>query len=419
MKNALAVRDDFGDMPILGNEGFIAREAVKTTRSPSKATVSNANSILFPVRKGTKVTKNQKESKSEEVEGSLFADKALAIYLNEVSKRELLSAKDEFALAMRYWKTKDRYARNELIECNLRLVVKVAKKYLGCGMSFLDLIEEGNLGLIRGIEKFEPERGWRLSTYVTWWIRQAMTRALANKNRVVRLPVERIEKFVKMRRITSEMASKIGREPTPKEVAMRMGVNEEWLIALQQDTEPAWSLDSPIGYGKDADLLGDMIADKRLNAEELLIRDRGLLEVEKFLDLLTLKERFVMMARVGMTYNITMSDIEAVLGIGAEELKRIEGRLTQKMQPPENTLYNQEACSEWAKHVKLKNLDAREAFVFCFRFGRWQGESVTLTDIGLIMGVTYERIRQIEANALEKIRQYIKKKEVVAKWKRR
>jgi RNA polymerase primary sigma factor len=299
-----------------------------------------------------------------------------------------------------------------LIERNLRLVVKIAKKYIFYGMPFLDLIQEGTIGLFRAIDKFEPGRGLKLSTFATWWIRQGITRALANKNRLIRLPVNKMEELTKMIRITSELTGGLGREPTIEEIAAQMGVPEKWLTELKKDVEQPLSLDRPVGDEADADLLGDMVADHRPNAEEIMVKGKGVLEVEKFLSLLNPKERYIIMVRFGMTYDLTAEDIEAVLGISESQMNAIESCVAEKVQPPKEILYRQEACIEWAKRAEVKGLSAHEVFVFCYRFGRWQEESVTLTEIGMTLGVTYERVRQVEARALDKIRRYVNEREI-------
>lgn len=380
--------------------------------SPKKGKEVKKSSV--PKVGKTVINVSEKDDEEKESAGgdNPFADDAVKSYLKEIGKIGLLTKEEEFELATRYRETGDAAARKRLIEGNLRLVVKIAKKYMYFGMTFLDLIQEGNLGLFLAIEKFEPEKGFKLSTYATWWIRQSITRALAVKSRAVRLPVHRVDEILKMIRVTRELTNEQKRKPTVEEIAERMEVTEERVAHLLMIAKVPYSLDRPIDEADDDGyMFGDMVEDTRPNAEDVVIANKAAPEVERLLEMLNPQERYILLLRFGMTYSLTPADIEAVLGITEKQMQVMESAIAEKMVPPEGVLYDRAACGEWTERVKLDPLDGDETFVFCYRFGRWEEYRATLDEIGKTIGVTRERIRQIEKKALGKLKRRIRDEE--------
>lgn len=383
--------------------------------SPSKGRAKTPAVITVDAKR--MAPKGEDEEQEQGRGDSPFADSAVKAYLREIGKIPLLTRKEEFEFATRYRETGDVEARRRLIEGNLRWVVKIAKKYMYFGMAFLDLIEEGNLGLFKAVEMFEPERGFKLSTYATWWIRQAITRSLANKSRVVRLPTHRIDDILKMIRVTRELTNEQGERPTIEDVALRMGATVKHAEMLKTISKMPYSLDRPINDDDDGYEFGDMVEDPRPNAEEIVIANKAVPEVERLLELLNPRERYVLLLRFGMTYNLTPGDIEAVLGLTKEQMQMVEKRIVEKLVPPEDVLYDRAACSEWVDQVKLNIFDSEEAFVFGYRFGRWENDKATLDDISSTLGVVRERVRQIEEKALRKLKRRIRDEEAFGELK--
>jgi len=255
------------------------------------------------------------------------------MYLKEIGKVPLLSIDEEIELAKRM-SAGDQEAKKRLAEANLRLVVSIAKRYVGRGMQFLDLIQEGNLGLIKAVEKFDYEKGFKFSTYATWWIRQAITRAIADQARTIRIPVHMVETINKLIRVQRQLVQELGREPFPEEVAKEMNMPVERVREIQKISQEPVSLETPIGEEEDSHL-GDFIQDD----------------------------------------NIPVPADAAAFTLLKEQLIDVLGTLTD-----------------------------REQKVLRLRFGLDDGRSRTLEEVGKEFNVTRERIRQIEAKALRKLR---------------
>ena len=260
-------------------------------------------------------------------------DDPVRMYLKEIGRVPLLTAEEEVELAQRM-EAGDESARHRLEEANLRLVVSIAKRYVGRGMLFLDLIQEGNLGLLKAVEKFDYSKGYKFSTYATWWIRQAITRAIADQARTIRIPVHMVETINKYIRISRQLLQELGHDPTPEEVAKHMGLSAPRVREIMKIAQEPVSLETPIGEEEDSHL-GDFI------------EDEAALDPADAASMMLLKEQ--------------ISEV-------------------------------------------LKTLAPREAEVLRLRFGLEDGRSRTLEEVGQSFGVTRERIRQIEAKALRKLR---------------
>ena len=255
------------------------------------------------------------------------------MYLKEIGKVPLLSADEEIKLAQRM-ELGDEDAKKRLAEANLRLVVSIAKRYVGRGMLFLDLIQEGNLGLIKAVEKFDYRKGYKFSTYATWWIRQAITRAIADQARTIRIPVHMVETINKLIRVQRQLLQELGREPTPEEVSEKMNLSVDRVREIQKISQEPVSLETPIGEEEDSHL-GDFIQDD----------------------------------------NVPVPAEAAAFTLLKEQLVDVLGTLTE-----------------------------REQKVLRLRFGLDDGRARTLEEVGKEFNVTRERIRQIEAKALRKLR---------------
>ena len=267
------------------------------------------------------------------VPDSINIEDPVRMYLKEIGKVPLLTAEEEIELAKRM-EAGDEDAKKRLAEANLRLVVSIAKRYVGRGMLFLDLIQEGNLGLIKAVEKFDYNKGFKFSTYATWWIRQAITRAIADQARTIRIPVHMVETINKLVRVSRQLLQELGREPTPEEIAERMEIPVERVREILKISQEPVSLETPIGEEEDSHL-GDFIQDD----------------------------------------NVPVPADAAAFTLLKEQLVEVLGTLTE-----------------------------REQKVLRLRFGLDDGRARTLEEVGKEFNVTRERIRQIEAKALRKLR---------------
>ncbi len=312
--------------------------------------ITAAGIEIVDEQKDEKPEAEREEEVEETIPDGLSLDDPVRMYLKEIGRVPLLSMEQEKSLAMRIeagelesrrdgtadWKIVDigEEAKRQLTEANLRLVVSIAKKYVGRGMLFLDLIQEGNLGLIRAVEKFDYRKGYKFSTYATWWIRQAITRALADQARTIRIPVHMVETINRLIKVSRQLLQELGREPSVEEIAESMALTPEKVREVMKISQEPISLETPIGEEEDSHL-GDFIEDQ-----------------------------------------------EAVAPAEAASVMLLK----EKMQDV------------------LQNLTERERKVLVLRFGLEDGHQRTLEEVGQEFGVTRERIRQIEAKALRKLR---------------
>ena len=257
------------------------------------------------------------------------------MYLKEIGTVPLLSADEELRLAKRKAEG-DESAKERLIEANLRLVVSIAKRYTGRGMSFLDLVQEGNLGLIKGVEKFDYTKGYKLSTYATWWIRQAITRAIADQARTIRIPVHMVETINKLVRIQRQLLQSLGREPTPEEIAEEMGLTPERVREIQKISQEPVSLETPIGEEEDSQL-GDFIEDDAAIVPPDAASFSMLQEqLSKTLEGLAERERKVISLRFGLEdgHPRTLEEVGREFGVTRERIRQIESKTLAKLRHP-------------------------------------------------------------------------------------
>lgn len=257
------------------------------------------------------------------------------MYLKEIGTVPLLSAEEEYRLAVRKSQG-DEVAKQRLIEANLRLVVSIAKRYTGRGMSFLDLVQEGNLGLIKGVEKFDPEKGFKLSTYATWWIRQSVTRALADQARTIRVPVHMVETINKMSKMQRKLTLELGYEPSVKELAEHLDMSEEKVQEIMQIAREPASLETPIGEEDDSNL-GDFVADSNVvspegNVESVMLREH----IDTLLGDLKERERQVIVLRFGLEdgHPRTLEEVGKEFNVTRERIRQIEAKALRKLRNP-------------------------------------------------------------------------------------
>lgn len=269
---------------------------------------------------------------------NLAQSDSLRLYLREISRIPLLSAQRELELARRV-EVNDREARNHLIEANLRLVVSIAKRYVGQGLALEDLVGEGNIGLIRAVSKFDPGKGFRFSTYATWWIKQAITRSILEGTRAVRLPVYIMEEVMRVKRVTRQLYQELGRDPTTAQIGERLGIPAERVSELLVWAEKVFSLDAPLSE-EEENSLGDIIEDPNAQGPSETT-DRALLreEVRRVLNNLTLRERQVIELRFGLVddHDHTLEEVGKRLKVTRERVRQIEERAIRKLRHPQSS----------------------------------------------------------------------------------
>ncbi len=266
---------------------------------------------------------------------TVVADDSVKIYLQQIGKIPLLNYEEEVEIAKKIKEDNSTVAREQLINANLRLVVSIAKKYIGRGLSFLDLIQEGNLGLMKASEKFDYTKGYKFSTYATWWIQQSITRGIADKSRMIRLPVHMIETLGKIKRASAELLVELGRTPTKEEIAYKIGVSVSKLSALMKSAQSTISIETPANQKDDASKIGDFIVDESDLTPDSRVTSENLLDdVQRMLNQLSPKEKDVLIMRYGLDDNgrkKTLDEIGTRYGVSRERIRQIENRAIAKL----------------------------------------------------------------------------------------
>ena len=271
----------------------------------------------------------------EQALSDIGLDDPVKMYLKDIGRVPLLSADEEVELAKRMQEN-DEAAKKRLSEANLRLVVSIAKRYVGRGMLFLDLIQEGNLGLMKAVEKFDYQKGFKFSTYATWWIRQSITRAIADQARTIRIPVHMVETINKLTRVQRVLLQELGREPTPSEIAEKMGVTEDRVREIQKIAQDPVSLETPIGEEEDSHL-GDFIEDEKTTTPSDSVAFTMLKEqLLGVLDTLTPREEKVLRLRYGIDdgKSRTLEEVGREFNVTRERIRQIEAKALRKLRHP-------------------------------------------------------------------------------------
>ena len=278
---------------------------------------------------------NQEEKEVKEDYKSATSDDSVKVYLQQIGKIKLLSYEEEMKIAKEIKENNSQKAKEILINANLRLVVSIAKKYIGRGLSFLDLIQEGNLGLMKAAEKFDYTKGYKFSTYATWWIQQSITRGIADKSRMIRLPVHMIETLGKIKRATIELSTKLNRAPTKEEVAHAIGMSPSKLSSLMKSAQSTISIETPANQKDDSSKIADFIIDdSHLTPDTKVTQENLLTDVHKMLNQLNQKEKDVLIMRYGLDDNgqkKTLDEIGSRYGVSRERIRQIETRAISKL----------------------------------------------------------------------------------------
>lgn len=276
-----------------------------------------------------------KKEVNMEVEKGLDVDDSVKMYLREIGTINLLNQEEEISLAKRVAQGDD-IAKQQLINANLRLVVSIAKKYTGQGLLFLDLIQEGNTGLIRAAEKFDYTKGFKFSTYATWWIKQGITRAIADQSRTIRVPVHMVETIYKVKKISRLLMQELGRRPTEEEVSERAGIPLDNIIAIRKYSQIPLSLEMPIG-DEDSSQLGDFIEDKNFDAPDgVTMRNLLREELLNAMEVLTEREQMILKLRFGFddARPRTLEEVGKVYNVTRERIRQIEEKALRKLRHP-------------------------------------------------------------------------------------
>ncbi len=290
---------------------------------------------LEPMDEEDEIINSVEDPKVQESLASVNSDDSVKIYLQQIGKIPLLSGEQELELAKKIYETQDEFSKNLLVNANLRLVVSIAKKYIGRGLSFLDLIQEGNLGLMKAAGRFDYTKGYKFSTYATWWIQQSITRAIADKARIIRLPIHMIESLGKIRRATIDLTTELGHTPTKQEIAYRLGVSVNKLTSIIKSAQSTISMETPANSSEDSSKIADFIVDDSTITPDSRVSQENLFEdIRKMLNQLSPKERDVLILRYGLDNSgtkKTLDEIGSQYGVSRERIRQIENRAIAKL----------------------------------------------------------------------------------------
>ncbi len=290
---------------------------------------------LEPMDEDDEIIHSVEDPKVQESLASVNSDDSVKIYLQQIGKIPLLSGEQELELAKKIYETQDEFSKNLLVNANLRLVVSIAKKYIGRGLSFLDLIQEGNLGLMKAAGRFDYTKGYKFSTYATWWIQQSITRAIADKARIIRLPIHMIESLGKIRRATIDLTTELGHTPTKQEIAYRLGVSVNKLTSIIKSAQSTISMETPASSSEDSSKIADFIVDDSTITPDSRVSQENLFEdIRRMLNQLSPKERDVLILRYGLDNSgakKTLDEIGSQYGVSRERIRQIENRAIAKL----------------------------------------------------------------------------------------
>ena len=275
------------------------------------------------------------DPKIQESLSSVNTDDSVRIYLQQIGKIPLISHEEEIEVARQIKENNRKKKKNILVNANLRLVVSIAKKYIGRGLSFLDLIQEGNIGLMKAAERFDYEKGYKFSTYATWWIQQSITRAIADKARVIRLPIHMIESLGKIRKATLDLTTELGHPPSKQEVAYKLGLSVQKLTSILKSAQSTISIETPANQKEDSTKIADYIVDENTMAPDNRVSQENLFsDIQKMLKQLSPKERDILILRYGLDNNgekKTLDEIGSHYGVSRERIRQIENRAISKL----------------------------------------------------------------------------------------
>jgi len=318
-------------------KGFVAYDELET-RLEKLNLSAEQNADIYKYLEENSITLMDMIAREEElIKGvaEVSIDDPVKMYLKDIGKVPLLSGEEEIALAKRMQEG-DEEAKQQLSEANLRLVVSIAKRYVGRGMLLLDLIQEGNLGLMKAVEKFDYTKGFKFSTYATWWIRQAITRAIADQARTIRIPVHMVETINRQIRISRSLLQELGREPTPEEIAKEMGLTPEKVMEIQKIAQDPVSLETPIGEEEDSHLVDFIEDDKTVAPSDVaaytMLREQLITVLHK----LTPREEMVLRLRYGIDDGKprTLEEVGKEFNVTRERIRQIEAKALRKLRNP-------------------------------------------------------------------------------------
>jgi len=338
----LTKKEDFKSLKATATrKGYLTPEEILSIYPEPEKKIGEIEQLLgLGIEVSEKKIKKPAASKTTTPKGlsdlkGIGVDDTVRMYLREIGKFPLLTSEEEFVLAKRV-KACDIRAKHKLVNSNLRLVVSIAKKYTGRGMLFLDLVQEGNLGLIRAVEKFDHRKGYKFSTYATWWIRQAITRAIADQARTIRIPVHMVETINRLRKTSRQLLQKLGRKPTEREISKKSRISVEKVREIIKVSQLPLSLEMPVG-DEESSRLGDFVEDASIQAPDDIVM-HGLLrdDLENVMNTLTEREKMVLKLRFGLDdgHPRTLEEVGRVFAVTRERIRQIEAKALRKLKHP-------------------------------------------------------------------------------------